>query len=452
MQSQQEYLQVPKASGVAKCGRSLRIAIVYGRPPIPMTRADQKTVAHLIEFLAARGHQIDLFSLAGEEPLTEVAQSWLTNRCQQVSIEWKSKTKSILNSACAALRGLPLQIGYFWSKKQAQVLAANFRRRNYDLVYVYYIRSALVYKKALELAGTSSFHGVSFLGMQLSQSLNTRRIVENLQRRIDRVIYSIESKHVRRFEARVCKLFDRVVLVGPKDLEELQAVCRESRQPEPRNVFLCAHGVDLDEFDSDWSQSDDGKTLMFSGVMRTNTNVHAITWFAQNVWPHIREAMPEVKLNIVGRQPSIEVRRLGELAGVTVVGEVASISEYIRKATVCINPMQVGAGMQNKLLEFMAMGKAVVATSLANEGIGARPEIDLIVADSPKEFATRTLALLADSAARVALGRNARAFVEQRWSWDAQFLLLEREFFRAVEELRFRKSGHSRTAIDDERV
>ena len=94
--------------------------------------------------------------------------------------------------------------------------------------------------------------------------------------------------------------------------------------------------------------------------------------------------------------------------------------------------MQVGAGMQNKLLEFLAMGKATVATSLANEGICATPGVDLLIADSAECFAECVISLLHSPARRLALGQSARAFVEWRWTWEAQFLDLEAEFYRTV--------------------
>jgi glycosyltransferase involved in cell wall biosynthesis len=312
------------------------------------------------------------------------------------------------------------------------------KRRNYDVVYVYYIRSALVFQKALEISGGKQFKGASFLGMQLSQALNTRRMVESMRRVVDRAIYSVESRHLRHFEARVWRLFHRVILIGEKDLKELQQVCQETGQEKPDNVFLCAHGVDIEEFKPDWETREDGKTLVFAGVMRTNTNIHAISWFVSEAWPLIREQEPAVQLYIVGRQPSAEVRRLGNLPGITVTGEVTSTADYIRMASVCINPMQVGAGMQNKLLEYLAMGKATVATTLANEGIAARPDRDLLIADTPEQFAQGVVKLLKDDEARAELGRSASEFVERQWSWEAQFLLLEAEFQRAVDELRDR--------------
>jgi hypothetical protein len=194
MQLTMDALDVPRAARVMRTQRPLKIGIVYGRPPIPMTRADQKTVAHLIEFLAARGHEIDLYTLAGEEPVADGARQWLADRCRLVSITWKSKARSILDGALAAMRGRPMQLGYFWSRRQARALAEGMRHRDYDLIYVYYIRSALVFRKALELTGETPFKGASFLGMQLSQALNTRRMVEsNAPRERSRHLYRRES-------------------------------------------------------------------------------------------------------------------------------------------------------------------------------------------------------------------------------------------------------------------
>ncbi|CAN0554767.1 unnamed protein product, partial [Laminaria digitata] len=140
------------------------------------------------------------------------------------------------------------------------------------------------------------------------------------------------------------------------------------------------------------------------------------------------------KLLIVGRDPRPEVIALGDLEGVTVTGEVPDPADYIAKAAVCINPVQAGAGMQNKLIEFMAMRKAVVATSVANEGIRATPGDHLVIADDARAFADAVLALLADSARREALAEAARNYILGHWTWEAHFLTLEAAMQSALED------------------
>ncbi|MGY9006975.1 MAG: glycosyltransferase, partial [Alphaproteobacteria bacterium] len=106
---------------------------------------------------------------------------------------------------------------------------------------------------------------------------------------------------------------------------------------------------------------------------------------------------------------------LGEMDGIIVTGEVESPADYISKAALCIDPVQAGAGMQNKMVEFMAMGKPIVATTVANEGIGAEPEAHVVLADGPEDMAEEILKLFSEPDRAAAIGAAARRFVEQNW-------------------------------------
>lgn len=128
------------------------------------------------------------------------------------------------------------------------------------------------------------------------------------------------------------------------------------------------------------------------------------------------------------------MRALASRAGITVTGEVPDPADWLAKAEICIDPVQAGAGMQNKLIEFMAMAKPVVATTVANAGIGAEPGRHLVLADAPKAMADAVLALFADPARRAAIGEAARRFVADNWTWEAHYLRLEAAMIRAVDE------------------
>jgi glycosyltransferase involved in cell wall biosynthesis len=148
----------------------------------------------------------------------------------------------------------------------------------------------------------------------------------------------------------------------------------------------------------------------------------------------VLRARPDARLLIVGRSPGTAVRRLGRVQGVEVVGDVPELVPFLSRATVCVNPVRACAGQQNKLLEYMAMAKAIVATSFANEGVGAREGRELLLANEPRAFADRVLLLLDDAQRRTELGAAARAFVAARWSWEALFLKLERSFYDALDD------------------
>jgi glycosyltransferase involved in cell wall biosynthesis len=209
---------------------------------------------------------------------------------------------------------------------------------------------------------------------------------------------------------------------------------RDRGLPKLDNVVLGPYGVDVDRFAPRIDIEEEPFTLAFNGVLRTYTNVHAITWFAENVRPLIRAGEARTKLLIVGREPRPEVIALGDLDAVTVTGEVPDPADYIVRAAICINPAQVGAGIQNKLIEFMAMRKAVVATTVANEGISATPGDHLVIADDARSFADAVPALLADPARRDSLAEAARNYILGHWTWEAHFLTLEAAMLKALED------------------
>jgi len=422
---------LPKRMQVEPAARKLAVAIAYSRLPLPMTRADQMTVAHLVAFLAARGHAVDLYVLDNGEAIAPHQRAWLDEVCRSVSVFPHGLARRLWGVCTGLLRGLPLQVGWFSNGGQTRAVRAGLAR--VDVGYSYYIRSA----QTMRGRGRTRRHPsgpVTFLAMQLSQALNTRRMAQHYRDWKEKLLYAVETRLVRNYEPRVWSDFTRTVLIGQQDVDEIAAACRERGLAEIDNVVFGPHGVDVDRFAPRTDVAEEPFTLVFNGVLRTYTNVHAITWFAEHVWPLVRADEPRAKLLIVGRDPRPEVLALAELDGVTVTGEVADPADYIARAAVCVNPVQVGAGMQNKLIEFMAMEKAVVATSVANEGIRAAPGEHLVIADDARAFADAVLALLADPARRAALARAARAYILEHWTWEAHFLALEAAMIEAIDD------------------
>lgn len=422
---------LPKAMQVEPAPRPFAIAIAYSRLPLPMTRADQMTVAHLISFLAARGHAVDFYALDNGEEISPAHRKWLEDVCRNVRIFDHGPVRRLMGVVRGLLRGWPLQVGLF--SNAAQTRAVRDGLGDVDIGYSYYIRSAET-MRTLGRSRNRASGPVTFLAMQLSQALNTRRMAEHFRNLKEKRLYSVETRLVRRYEPRVWSDFTRTVLIGQQDVDEIAAACRDRNLPEIDNVVFGPHGVDVDRFAPRTDVAEEPFTLVFNGVLRTYTNVHAITWFAENVWPLIHAGEARAKLLIVGRDPRPEVVALGDLEGVTVTGEVPDPADYIARAAVCINPVQVGAGMQNKLIEFMAMRKAVVATTVANEGIRATPGDHLVIADDARSFADSVLALLADPARRENLAEAARDYILGHWTWEAHFLTLEAAMLSALED------------------
>jgi glycosyltransferase involved in cell wall biosynthesis len=427
----------PKQPNVPAAERRLKICVIYGRTPLPMRRADQMTVAHLLAFLHARGHVVDLFYIDTGGEASRDDKAWIAENTNS----YRAYELDAWHASRAFLRGLarmtPLQVSLFSHAQQISEVRAHIAASEYDIVYTYYFRSAEV-AKGIGIQNNNPKKGqskrpVTFLAFQLSQTLNTRRIAANAPDRLQKLFYLLESRLVERYEARIWQFFTRTVLIGKSDVEEIKAACRRHGQVEINNFIYGAHGTDVTRFMPRDDIHVKTNHLVFSGVMRTPTNIQAAQWFARKVWPLILKERPSATWAIVGREPTADVRELGKLTGVTVTGTVPDPSALIAEAAVCVNPMQAGGGMQNKLVEFMACGKAIVATSVANEGIMAPPDT-LLIADSPDDFARSVLKLLTDRELASKLGAAARAHILDKWTWEAHFLQLEADFYACLDD------------------
>lgn len=403
---------------------ALTIGVVCSRFPLPMTRADQMTVAHLLAFLAARGHRVELFSLADEAPAGPW-RDWVAARCRRVALFEQPWWRRCLGVLGAVAQRKPVQVGWFANRALERAVRRAARTGRYDVIYAYTLRSA---EPARGLGGAAT----TYLAMQVSQALNTRRIAAQALGPFERWLYRLEHRLTARYEAEVWRSFTHTTLIGEADVAAVRAACAAAGQPPIDNHVLAPHGVDAARFRPRQDIAEVPLRLVFCGVMATNTNVSAALWFVREAWPALRTAVPGASFAIVGRLPRPEILALHGREGILVTGEVPDPATEMGRAAVCVDPMQAGAGMQNKLLEYFAAGRAVVATSVANEGIGATPGEHLLVADSGQEFARAVARLLRDPALRQRLGAAARTYVVREWSWERHFLRLEKHFLGAA--------------------
>ena len=419
------YDRVPRPMRLEPAPVRLRILFLYSRPPLPMTRGDELTVAHLLEFLHARGHDVDFVSIIGKgQGLRPEHLAWLESRCRSVRFIEQHRLAGLWQAGLGLLRGWPLQIGYLYVPGQLGAAKAVASTTDYDLAYAYYIRSAEALRALEDRVPTR------FLALQLSQTLNTERLAANAASFWERLFYRLEHHRMAAYEARIWQTATRTVLIGEKDKAAIEAACRRHGQPLIDNVVFGPHGVDTERF-KPRPAAEEADIVAMSGVMRYAPNVEAALWFLAQVWPRIRAARPAAQFWLVGRDPAAALLAHDGQNGVTVTGTVDEPALWLARATVCIAPIRAAAGLQNKLLEALAMGKAMVATPEANEGIQAVPDRDLIIEGPPDAFARAVLELLADPARRRALGAAGRAFVEAKWTWEAPFLVLEEAFFAA---------------------
>ena len=428
---------LPKVMDSTPAERPLRILVIYSRVPFPMMRGDQLTVSHLLSYFKARGHSVDFYTTDVDGEMTSEQEAWLDSACNSVHIVSQSMMAKLKGTLKGIFSLQPLQVGLFDNVRISNSVIKGVTSGEYDIVYCYYLRSVTAVPGGFAPGQVQLFNGrrtAAFLAMQLSQTLNTRRIYENSTGTVKRLVYGLEARLMQRFEARVWQRFTKVMLIGPKDVEAIENACAAENQPKISNWIYGAHGTNVEAFKAAQQEEINPNRILFSGSMLYQPNVQAVLWFYKNCWPEIRAAHPEADWYIVGRDPLPEIIELGNEEGITVTGTVPDVGKYMRQAAVCINPMLAAGGMQNKLIEYMASGKAIVATTVANEGIMGPDGEALAIADDAHSFTATVLELLNDPEKAWALGQSARTFAMENWTWEAHFDKLESAFYDAISE------------------
>ncbi len=239
-------------------------------------------------------------------------------------------------------------------------------------------------------------------------------------------IYSlVQWRKLAAYEAQLLRAFDEVLVVSADDQAALR---RLGPRTKPRIV---PNGVDSAQFapGSVKPYIAAGPYLVFTGTLDYRPNIDALNWFVGTVLPRITAVRPDVRLLVVGRSPAPNVRALHNGTTVEVLGEVPDTRPFIAGAAAYVLPMRIGGGSRLKLLEALAMGAPVVSTTMGAEGlVGLQHDTHLLLADTPSAMAEATLRLLRNSSQVRQLGGAGRAFVVERYDWQAITPLLEEAY------------------------
>lgn len=238
-----------------------------------------------------------------------------------------------------------------------------------------------------------------------------RRTYESEHEPVRKLFNWLEYGKLRQGELQRCAAADLLLVTSEREQEVW------NRLLPGKAVAVVPNGVDVESFRPTLREREKANHLVFTGTMDYYPNSSAVLFFARQCWPLIKREVPEATWQIVGRNPPPEVLRLGELPGITVTGSVPEVQPYLAEAAVSIVPLRVGSGTRLKILEALAMNKAVVTTSIGCEGLEVHTREHLLIEDQPEEFAHTVVALLRDRERRESLGSAGRDLVERMYSW-----------------------------------
>lgn len=222
-----------------------------------------------------------------------------------------------------------------------------------------------------------------------------------------------QARRLRRFEAKTSQFFDQLIAVSPDDKAALERIGVAASL-----ITVIPNGIDLAEFEPHPEVAEEKESLVFTGTMDFRPNVDAVSWFVREVWPLVQKQKPHARFTIVGRRPTAQVRALGRVPGVEVTGSVPDARPYVWRSSLYVVPMRIGGGVRFKVLEALAMGKAVVTTPMGSDGINLVVGREAQVASESIPFARAILDLLDNPDYRQQLGQAGRAFVTENFDWN----------------------------------
>ena len=388
----------------------MKLLVLLSRFPYPLDKGDKLRAFYQLRELAVR-HEICLFALS-DEPVSAEAVAAVRPFCRGGLVVHRLRRPGIgRNMARALATGRPLQVGYFYdgaAQRQVDALLRDFRP---DHVYCQLIRMAEYLRAyAGRLPMTLDYMDVFSAGMarRASQAPAWQRPV-----------LALEARRLLAYEAVAFDWFAHHTIISDPDRQLIA-------HPRRNDIAIVLNGIDTAFFRP---RPDAEKTceVLFCGNMSYHPNVDAACFLAEEIMPLVRQRHPAARLLVAGTTPAPRVLALAS-PEVEISGWVADIRAAYASARVFAAPMRVGTGLQNKLLEAMAMALPCVTTPLANNALGGTDGRELRVAATAAELATAIADLLARPAEAGALAARGHAFVQQRYTWPGATARLEALF------------------------
>ncbi|HLZ39527.1 MAG TPA: glycosyltransferase family 4 protein [Candidatus Sulfotelmatobacter sp.] len=298
---------------------------------------------------------------------------------------------------------VPYAVSRFWFERVQKQLREWFLQRAFDVVVCDFLDAAVNFPEQLTIPTVLFQHNV--------ESEIWRRHAENGSGWLKGTAYRIEFSKMQKYEQEMVRRFQHVIAVSENDATLMSAWV------DPSHISVVPTGVDLSKFQPDLRRTAVQPVVMFVGAMDWMPNADAVEYFCREIWPRVLERIPDARFRIVGRNPSSRIQALAS-SNIEVTGLVPSVTEHLRDAAVVVVPLRVGGGTRLKIYEAMAMGRAVVSTTIGAEGLDVHDGRDIVLADDPGRFAEEVVHLLADDSLRQRYERAA-AELAAKYDWTA---------------------------------
>jgi glycosyltransferase involved in cell wall biosynthesis len=386
--------------------------------PCPLKSGGQVRIFNIIKHLSD-SFDISLLSPVGskkEEYVSEILQFCRTVETipakiyenhfdKMVSFLKPSQLPRTVRRFSKWLSGIPFQICRFYHSEMVGKLERMIAKDKYDIVYAVYSQMApyLTLAKVLD-------RNIKTILEDIDLSFITKyREYEN-KKGMARIFASFEYKRIKDYVAKTWPSYDKIIVMSDVDKEKLSTISKGM------NISVVPNGVDTEYFQPVSHRKSNNNKLAFLGGSLHYPNVDALMYFCKEIYPQVCQDIKDISLTVIGEFTENSILKTNN--SVRFTGYVDDIRPYLNDCTLLIVPIRIGGGTRLKILEAMSLGIPVVSTSIGCEGIDAEKDKDIIIADSPHDFAKSIKAVLKDESFRHSLSRNGRHLVKKKYNWE----------------------------------
>ncbi len=382
----------------------MKLLVILSRVPYPLEKGDKLRAFNQIKELSKK-NQIVLLAL-NDSKLDARALDELKKYCVGIAIVPFSKLTIFFNLVRALFSSKPLQVGYFYFSKAQQKVDEIIKKHQPDHIYCQLIRTAEYVKKYPNIPKTLDYMDV------FSKGIERRKTTDKFYMK---PFLAMEYRRLLKYEHDVFSFFTNKTIISEQDKNLIP-------HPDKNKIVVIPNGVDTEYFKS--IPFDKEFELLFNGNMNYPPNVESVEYLVNKIMPLVWSKLPATRLLISGASPSKKVIAL-KSERVEVSGWVDDIRYNFAISKVLVAPMQISIGLQNKLLEAMSMQMPCVTSTLANNAIGAKHDNQIMVADTPEQYAVAIIELLQNQTKAKQIAYNGYRFVISNFNWQASTAKLE---------------------------
>jgi len=392
----------------------LNILYICHRFPYPPKRGGKIRPFNMIQHLSKK-HNVTVVSIVRSEEEAKEGEG-LKDFCNKYIMVKLNNKLSWLRTILNLLTTKPSSFGFFYSPEMKKILINEYTRNHYDLIFVH-CSSVAPY-----VAENKSVPKIIDFGDMDSQKWLDYSKFKSFPLSLG---YKLEGTKLEAEEKRLAKLFTYSSCTTRAEFETLASY------NVTKNIFWFPNGVDYEYFKPS-NNTYKKYTICFIGRMDYYPNQECMFRFCKDVFPIVKEKVPDAKLTIIGANPTKKIMELENLPGVKVTGSVDDVRPYVLESAVNVAPLNIARGTQNKILESMAMGVPVIASSLAANGIDAIAGEHLLVADSAEEYVNAILQLFSNPLERNRLSRQGRERMLSHHDWEHSMKKLDMLIDRCI--------------------